>query len=87
MRIEVDDLSRPEVHALLEEHLQEMHEITPRESIHALDPNALRGPDITFWSVWDDTVLVGCGAASTRASDSRSASLSRATRRIRTACS
>ena len=62
MRIEIDDLSRPEVHALLEEHLREMHEITPRESIHALDLNALRNPDVTFWSVWDDAMLVGCGA-------------------------
>lgn len=62
MRIEVDDLSRPEVHALLREHLQDMHEISPPGSVHALDLDALRTPDITFWSVWDACVLVGCGA-------------------------
>jgi putative acetyltransferase len=62
MRIERDDLSRPEIHALLQEHLDNMHELSPPESIHALDLTGLRGPDITFWSVWDGTVLVGCGA-------------------------
>jgi putative acetyltransferase len=62
MRIEVDDLSRPEIHALLEEHLQNMRAITPPGSVHALDLDRLRTPDITFWSVWDDTTLLGCGA-------------------------
>ncbi|MEZ6035987.1 MAG: GNAT family N-acetyltransferase [Planctomycetota bacterium] len=62
MRIELDDLSRPEVHALLAEHLQNMHAISPRESVHALDLSGLQVPEITFWSVWQDEVLVGCGA-------------------------
>lgn len=62
MRIEVDDLSRPAIHALLDEHLRHMREITPPESVHALDLEKLRGPDITFWSVWEDSLLVGCGA-------------------------
>jgi len=34
--IRIDDLSRPEVHALLNEHLAHMHSITPAESVHAL---------------------------------------------------
>ena len=62
MRIEVDDLSRPEVHALLQEHLANMYELSPPESVHALDLSKLRAPDITFWSVWDGATLVGCGA-------------------------
>jgi putative acetyltransferase len=62
MRIEVDDLSRPEVQSLLEEHLRHMHEISPPESIHALDLDGLRTPKITFWSVWDGAALLGCGA-------------------------
>lgn len=62
MRIELDDLSRPEVHALLREHLSEMHELSPPESVHALDLARLRSPDVTFWSVWDGSVLLGCGA-------------------------
>jgi putative acetyltransferase len=62
MHIEVDDLSRPEVHALLREHLDNMHQLSPPESIHALDLSKLKSPDITFWTVWDDRLLIGCGA-------------------------
>lgn len=62
MRIDLDDLSRPEIHALLEEHLRGMHELSPPESVHALDLAKLRQPDITFWSAWDGALLLGCGA-------------------------
>lgn len=62
MRIETDDLTRPEILALLSEHLQNMHELTPPESVHALDIEGLRRPEITFWSAWEGSVLLGCGA-------------------------
>lgn len=62
MRIEADDLSRPEIHALLEEHLRNMYELSPAESVHALDLEKLRMPGITFWSAWEGRVLLGCGA-------------------------
>src|SRR5207237_1067587 len=62
MRIEVDDLTRPEVHDLLREHLANMYELSPPESVHALDLSKLRSPDITFWSVWEESTLIGCGA-------------------------
>ena len=62
MRIELDDLSRPEVHALLQEHLDNMYQLSPPESVHALDLSKLRSPDITFWTVWDQGTLLGCGA-------------------------
>jgi len=62
MRIELDDLSRPQVHALLREHLDNMYELSPPESVHALDPTKLRSADITFWTVWDESLLLGCGA-------------------------
>jgi putative acetyltransferase len=62
MTIELDDLTRPEIHALLGEHLRNMHELSPPESVHALDLEALRRPEITFWSAWDGPVLLGCGA-------------------------
>jgi len=62
MRIEPDDLSRQEVHALLREHLDNMYELSPLESVHALDLTKLRSPDITFWTVWDESLLLGCGA-------------------------
>jgi len=62
MKIELDDLSRPEIHALLDEHLQNMYALSPPESVHALDLDKLRQPGITFWSAWDGPVLLGCGA-------------------------
>lgn len=62
MKIEIDDLSRPAIHALLEEHLRNMHELGPPESVHALDLDKLRRPEITFWSAWDGELLLGCGA-------------------------
>ena len=39
-----------------------MHEISPPESVHALDLERLRAPDITFWSAWEGDQLLGCGA-------------------------
>jgi len=62
MQIELDNLSRHEVHALLREHLANMHELSPPESVHALDLTKLRAPDITFWTIWDRSLLLGCGA-------------------------
>ena len=61
MNIRVDDLTRPEVHALLNEHLAHMHSITPAESVHALAIDELRKPDITFWCAWEGDELLGCG--------------------------
>ena len=62
MEIRLDDLAGPEIRALLEEHLRNMHEISPAESVHALDLDALRKPEITFWTAWSDSELLGCGA-------------------------
>jgi putative acetyltransferase len=62
MRIEIDDLSRPQVHALLNEHLANMFELSPPDQVFALDVTRLRAADITFWTVWEDKVLLGCGA-------------------------
>ena len=62
MKIELDDLSRPAIHALLNEHLRSMHELSPPESVHALDLDKLRRPEITFWSAWDGEALLGCAA-------------------------
>lgn len=62
MDIKVDDLTGPEIHALLAEHLHDMHQLSPPESVHALDLDGLRRPDITFWTVWSGGELLGCGA-------------------------
>jgi len=62
MRIVHDDLSGPEIAALIGEHLADMHLHSPPESIHALGLEKLRRPDVTFWSAWEGEALVGCGA-------------------------
>jgi len=62
MRIELDDVSRPQVLALLEEHLRNMHEITPPNQVFAFDANKLRAPGVVFWTAWEDDVLLGCAA-------------------------
>lgn len=60
MHIRIDDLTGPDIRALLMEHLALMHELSPPESVHALDIAGLRQPDITFWSIWKGPVLAGC---------------------------
>lgn len=62
MEIRIDDLESSQVHDLLREHLRNMALHSPPESVHALDIDALRGDDITFWTVWEDQELLGCGA-------------------------
>ncbi len=62
MDIKVDNLTGPEIAELLQEHLQSMAQHSPPESIHALDLEELRKPEITFWSVWNNAELLGCGA-------------------------
>jgi len=61
-QIRVDDLRGPEIRALLEEHLRNMAQLSPPESVHALDIGALRQADITFWTMWCGAELMGCGA-------------------------
>ena len=50
LQIREDDLTGRKIAEFLREHLQDMNEITPPESVHALDLEALRKPDITFWT-------------------------------------
>jgi len=61
MRIELDDVSRPAVIALVEYHLRSMHEISPPDSVFALDLSGLKHPSVTFWTVWDGDELLGMG--------------------------
>jgi len=62
MEIRTGGLDMPEVVALLRAHLHSMALHSPPESIHALDLGKLRKPDITFWSAWQGSELMGCGA-------------------------
>ncbi len=62
MEIRIDDVRGAEVCGLIREHLHGMTLHSPPESIHALGLEALRKPEITFWSVWQEAELLGCGA-------------------------
>lgn len=62
LTITIDDLTGPEIAALLDEHVQHMRGLTPLEHAYALDLDDLRQPEITFWTVHSGTELVGCGA-------------------------
>ncbi len=62
MEIRIDNLQDPRIAQLLQEHLADMRRASPPESVHALDLDKLRQPEITFWSLWVDGDLAGCGA-------------------------
>ncbi len=61
-RIVEDDLTGSEIAALLRLHLDEMHQWSPPESVHAMPIERLRAKDVTFWSAWDGTRVASCGA-------------------------
>jgi putative acetyltransferase len=62
MEIRLDDLRGPEIMELLRAHLENSRLWSPPESIHALALEGLRAPDVTFWTAWEGTGLLGCGA-------------------------
>jgi putative acetyltransferase len=62
MEVRRGGLELPEVHQLLHEHLRALAQLSPPKSRHELDLASLRGPDITFWSVWAGAGCIGCGA-------------------------
>lgn len=61
-RIVLDDLRGEPIRLLLEEHLRDMRAWSPPESVHALDLDRLRQPEISFWTIWEGDALLGCGA-------------------------
>jgi putative acetyltransferase len=60
--VRVDDLSSPEVQALVTEHLAGMRGNSPPGSVYALELAGLKRPEVTFWSAWRGGALCGCGA-------------------------
>lgn len=62
--IEVDDLTHPDVVALLEGHVAQLRSLSPPESTHALDLSGLRAPGVTFWAARESGRVVGCAALS-----------------------
>ena len=59
-----DDLSDGQVIELLELHRLEMLKHSPPENVHALDVDAMRSPDLTFWSarIPNKQKIIACGA-------------------------
>jgi putative acetyltransferase len=62
MHIKEDDLSGPQIRALLETHFAGMLANSPKDKCHFLDFDGLKAPGVTFWSIWDGDALAGCGA-------------------------
>ena len=62
MRIVEDDLSGVQIRALLQLHFDGMLTNSPTGSCHFLDFDGLTAPDVTFWSIWNEGELAGCGA-------------------------
>ena len=51
-----------EVHELLIKHFIELRAASPEGSAHVLDIPGLKVSSIKFWSLWQDDMLMGCGA-------------------------
>lgn len=62
MDIRYDNLSSAETRALLRMHLEGMHANSPPGHVFALDLSGLTAPDVTVWSAWEDTSIMGIGA-------------------------
>lgn len=57
-----EDPRSPDIVALLERHLAQMHATTPAEFVFALDVGALCHPSISFFASRDGGALLGVGA-------------------------
>ena len=62
IRIIPGDFVDPRVAALLRVHVTQARAETAPGSAHALDLDGLRSPEISFWTMWEDETLLGCGA-------------------------
>ena len=56
------NFNNPEVHELLTKHFVELRAASPEGSAHVLDITGLKVSSIKFWSLWQDDMLMGCGA-------------------------
>jgi putative acetyltransferase len=62
VEIAIEDPAQADVRQLLEAHLVDMRAVSPPGSIHALEIEELRRPDISFWAARRQGELLGCGA-------------------------
>jgi putative acetyltransferase len=69
MRITLGDLADPRITDLLQHHLTSARAHTAPGSAHALDIEALRAPNITFWAAWEGETPVAVGALKLLAED------------------
>ena len=56
------NFDHPEVNELLIKHFVELKAASPEGSAHVLDISGLQVPSIKFWSLWENEMLMGCGA-------------------------
>jgi len=69
MRIVSGGLGDPRVLELLSTHLTTARAATAPGSAHALEVAGLQSPDISFWTIWEDQILLGWGALKTLCAD------------------
>lgn len=62
MRIMQGDFTDPRVVDLLRIHFTSAKSQTAPGSAHALDITQLQSPDISFWTIREEHILLGCGA-------------------------
>lgn len=62
MEILLDNLTHPDVLALLQAHLEDMRENSPQGSNYALDVLGLQAKGVSFWVAWENDVVLGCCA-------------------------
>lgn len=60
--LRLDSVEGEQIRALLREHIRDMHGESPPDSVHAFDFTRLQQPDIRFWSMWQQDLLLACGA-------------------------
>ena len=56
------NFDHPDVNDLLTKHFIELRAASPEGSAHVLDIPGLKTPSIKFWSLWENNMLMGCGA-------------------------
>jgi putative acetyltransferase len=69
MRIIEGDFTDARVLDLLRVHLIGSRTNTAPGSAHALDLAGLQAPEISFWTIWENEALLGCGALKRLAAD------------------
>ena len=62
MELREGGLDDPAVRALVAHHTAEARGSTPADNAHAMDADALKRPDIGFWTIWEEDDLLGFGA-------------------------